>query len=325
MGLPICVFRYNKDTARLAFAIPHNRQDPADMPASPRPRRSVLFMPGANARALEKARGLGADGLVFDLEDAVAPDAKAAARDAVSRALRAGGYGRRELFVRVNALATEWGFADLEAAAALPIDAVLLPKVESADAVRQAEAALVAAGAPAGIAIWCMIETPRGVLRAEAIAAASARVGGLVMGTSDLIADLRARHTSDRAPLLTALGLCLLAARASGLAILDGVHLDLADDAGFLASCRQGRDLGFDGKTLIHPKTIAAANAAFGPSPDEVAWSRRVIATHAEAVAAGRGVVLVDGRLVENLHVASARRVVAQADAIAALEAESAA
>jgi citrate lyase subunit beta / citryl-CoA lyase len=290
------------------------------MPASLRPRRSVLYMPGSNPRALEKARSLAADGFIFDLEDAVAPDAKAAARDAVARALAAGGYGRREVMLRVNAPTTVWGAADLVAAAAMPIDAVLLPKVEDASTVHRAEAALAQAGASGQLAIWCMVETPLGVLHAEQIASASRRVAGLVMGTSDLAKDLRVLPTRDRSPLLTALGLCVLAARAYGLAILDGVHLDLADDAGFLAACRQGRELGFDGKTLIHPKTIAAANATFAPSPEEVAWSRRIIVAHAEAVDAGKGVVLVDGKLIENLHVESARQIVALADAIAALE-----
>lgn len=202
----------------------------------------------------------------------------------------------------------------------MPIDGVLLPKVESADAVRQAEAVLLDAGAPGHLAIWCMIETPRGVLRAEAIASASPRVGGLIMGTSDLTKDLHARHTRERLPLLPAFGHCLLVARAFGLAILDGVHLDLADDEGFAAACRQGRDLGFDGKTLIHPKTIAAANAVFAPAPEEVAAAHRIIAAHAEAVAAGKGIVLVDGRLIENLHVQSAHQTVALAEAIASLD-----
>jgi len=278
-------------------------------------------MPGSNARALEKARGLAADGLIFDLEDAVAPDAKIAARETVAAAVAAGGYGQRERFLRVNALTTAWGHADLAAAAQMSIDAVLLPKVESADAVRQALSVLAANGAPESLAVWCMMETPRGMLHAEAIAGAGPRLGGFVMGTSDLAKDLHAHHTRDRLPMITALGLCLLAARAEGLAILDGVHLDLADDAGFAQSCRQGRELGFDGKTLIHPKTIAAANAAFAPSPEEIAWSRRIIAAHEEAAAAGKGVVLVDGKLIENLHVAEARRQVALADAIAALEA----
>jgi citrate lyase subunit beta/citryl-CoA lyase len=280
-------------------------------------------MPGSNRRALEKARGLAADGLIFDLEDAVAPDAKEAARETVAAALAAGGYGGRELFLRVNGAETRWGEADLAFAARQPVDAVLLPKVESGEAVRRAEAALDAAGAPSGLAIWCMMETPLGMLHAEAIAAASPRVGGLVMGTSDLAKDLRAEHTSDRLPMLTSLGLCLLAARAYGLPILDGVHLDLADEEGFLAACRQGRELGFDGKTLIHPKTIAAANAVFAPSPEEIAWSRRVIEAHRTATAAGQGVVLLDGRLVENLHVENAHRIVALAESIAALEAGS--
>jgi citrate lyase subunit beta/citryl-CoA lyase len=195
---------------------------------------------------------------------------------------------------------------------------VLLPKVESADAVRQAEAVLAGAGAPDALAIWCMMETPLSMLHAEAIAASSPRVAGLVMGTSDLAKDLHAAHTRDRLPMITALGLCLLAARAYGLAILDGVHLDLGDDDGFSAACRQGRELGFDGKTLIHPKTIDIANRTFGPSADEVVHARRVIAAHADAVAAGKGVVLLDGALIENLHVEAARRMVALADLITA-------
>jgi citrate lyase subunit beta/citryl-CoA lyase len=289
------------------------------MAATPRPRRSVLYMPGANTRAMEKARSLPADALILDLEDAVAPEAKAVARANIAAALRAGGYGRRELVVRVNALASPWGFDDLAAVASMKADAVLLPKVESADAVRQAEALLAAAGAPAHLAIWCMMETPLAMLHAEEIAASSPRVACLVMGTSDLAKDLHARHTRDRLPMLTSLGLCLLAARAYRLAILDGVHLDLADDEGFAAACRQGRELGFDGKTLIHPKTIDAANAAFAPTAEEIAWSRRIIAAHAEAEAAGKGIVLVDGKLIENLHVEDARRTVTLADQIAAM------
>jgi len=291
------------------------------MAAAARPRRSALYMPGANARALDKARGLSADVLIFDLEDAVAPDAKAAARAQVAEAVRQGGYGARELLVRINGLATAWGRDDLETVARLAIDGVVLPKVEDAGAVRAAEALLVAVGAPERLALWCMIETPLGALHAEAIAGASPRLAGLVMGTSDLAKDLNAAHTRDRLPLLTALGLALLAARAHGLAILDGVQLDLADDAGFAAACRQGRELGFDGKTLIHPKTIDVANRIFAPAPEEVAWARRIIAAHDEAVAAGKGVVLVDGTLIENLHVDGARRLIALADRIAALEA----
>ncbi len=289
------------------------------MAATARPRRSVLYMPGANARALDKARSLPADALIFDLEDAVAPDAKALARDQAAATVRQGGYGKRELLVRINGLDTAWGMADLAAVAGLALDGVVLPKVESADTVQQAAAALAKAGASDRLALWCMIETPLGALHAEAIAASSPRLAGLVMGTSDLAKDLNAAHTRDRLPLITALGLCLLAARAYGLVILDGVHLDLADDDGFAASCRQGRELGFDGKTLIHPKTIATANTVFAPAADELGWARRIIAAHAEATAAGKGVVLVDGKLIENLHVAGARRLVALAEQIAAL------
>lgn len=283
-----------------------------------RPRRSVLYMPGSNARALEKARTLPADGLILDLEDAVAPAAKAEARALVLAALAAGGFGPRETVLRVNGPATPWGAEDLAAAARSGADAVLLPKVESAAEVRAAERALEAAGAPEPLRLWCMIETPRGVLAAAEIAAATPRLACLVAGTSDLVKDLRARHTPGRAEVLASLSLVLLAARAHGLAALDGVHLDLSDDAGFEASCRQGRDLGFDGKTLVHPRTIDAANRIFAPSPEEVAAARRVIAAHADAERSGSGVVVVDGRLVEALHVEAARRTVALAEAIVA-------
>jgi citrate lyase subunit beta/citryl-CoA lyase len=281
-------------------------------------RRSVLFMPASNARALDKARTLPADALVFDLEDAVGPDAKPQARRMAVAAASAGGYAPREVVIRVNALDTPWGRDDLAAVAGSGADAILLPKVESAAAVHEALGALDAAGAPASLALWCMLETPRGVLGAGTIAAASPRLAALVMGTSDLTKELRARHTPDRLPLVTSLGLCVLAARAHGLAALDGVHLDLDDEAGFLAACRQAAAMGFDGKTLIHPKTIAAANEAFAPSPDEVARARRIIEAHAGALIRGQGVVVVDGRLVESLHVEDARRLVALAAAIAA-------
>jgi citrate lyase subunit beta/citryl-CoA lyase len=268
---------------------------------------------------VEKARALPADGLIFDLEDAVAPMAKEEARSAVMAALAAGGYGGRELVLRVNGLDTPWGHADLATAATMPIDAVLLPKVENADRVRLAATLLDALGAPPERTVWCMLETPLGILDARPIAAASPRLAALVLGTSDLTKDLHAAHTRDRLPLLTALQLALLAARAFGLAALDGVHLDLTDDEGFALACRQGRELGFDGKTLIHPKQIEAANTAFAPSAEEVAWSRRIIAAYAAAARSGKGVVLVDGKLIENLHVDNARRVVAVAEAIAQL------
>ena len=288
--------------------------------AAVRARRSVLYMPGSNARALEKARTLPADGLILDLEDAVAPDEKATGREQIASALRQGGYGGRERVVRINGLETPWGVDDLAMAAKSPAHAILIPKVESAAMVEDVERRLVAASAPASLSIWCMMETPRGMLRAEQIAASSKRVGCLVMGTSDLAKDLHATHTRERLPMLTSLGLCLLAARAFALAILDGVYLDLADDEGFAHSCIQGRELGFDGKTLIHPKTIAKANEIFAPSGEDVAWSRKIIAAHAEASRAGKGVVVVNGKLIETLHVENARRLVALADAIEALE-----
>jgi citrate lyase subunit beta/citryl-CoA lyase len=269
-----------------------------------RPRRSALYMPGANARAMEKARALPCDVVILDLEDAVAPDAKVAARRQVAAAVAAGGFGRREVVIRVNGADTPWGAADLEMAAASACDAVLLPKVEAPPE------------RGPGKPLWCMVETPRGVLRAEAIAAAGG-VECLVMGTSDLTSDLRARHSSDRLAMLASLSLCLLAARAHGRAILDGVHLGLDDEAGFARTCAQGRELGFDGKTLIHPKQIEAANAAFGPGEAEVAHARRVIAAHEQAEREGKGIAVLDGRLVENLHVAEAHRVLALAEAIA--------
>jgi citrate lyase subunit beta/citryl-CoA lyase len=288
------------------------------MPTTVRPRRSVLYIPGSNARAMEKGRSLPADALILDLEDAVAPDAKAQGRAEIAKALAdKPAYGRRELAVRTNGLDTPWGHEDLAAMAAAGADAILLPKVESADMVRRACAVLDAAGGPPELPIWCMMETPRGILQAPEIAD-HPRVQCLVMGTSDLTKDLHALHTGMRLPMLPSLGLCLLAARAAGIAIVDGVYLDLNDGEGFAASCQQGRELGFDGRTLIHPKQIEAANEAFGPSADAVGYARKIIAAFEEARAAGKGVVVVDGRLVENLHVAEAQRLVALADAIAA-------
>ena len=289
------------------------------MNVAARPRRSVLYMPGSNARALDKGRSLAADALILDLEDAVAPDAKALARDQIVEAVGQGGYGLRELAIRTNGLDSPWGHDDLKAAAASGAHAVLLPKVESAAMVHEAEELLVKAGAPEDLAIWCMMETPKGMLHAEEIAAASDRITVLVLGTSDLAKDLHAAHTRERLPMLTSLGLCLLAARAYGRAIVDGVHLDLNDDEGFVHSCEQGKELGFDGKTLIHPKTIDAANRVFAPSEDEVAFSKKIIAAHEEAAKEGKGVVVVDGKLIENLHVENAQRLVALSEAIAAM------
>ena len=278
-------------------------------------------MPGANARALEKAENLPADVLILDLEDAVAPDAKDMARDQVCAAVSSRRYGGREVVVRINGLDTGWGHADLPAVARCGADAILLPKVESAGQVQHVEALMADCGASDDMAVMCMIETPMGVLHAGEIAGSSPRLGCLVMGTSDLAKDLQARHVPGRQPLLPSLGLALLAARAHRLAILDGVSLDLADDAAHEVACRQGRDMGFDGKTLIHPKQIAAANRAFAPDADEIEWSRRIIAAHADAEERGAGVVLVDGRLIEALHVEEAHRLVALAAAIDALAA----
>lgn len=284
------------------------------------PRRSALYMPGANARALEKGRSLPADILILDLEDSVAPETKAEARNGIAAALAEGGYGHREIAVRVNGLDTPWGEDDLKAVAGMACHAALLPKVETAAMVTDALKVLDAAGAPESLAIWCMMETPLGILNAREIAFASPRVDCLLMGTSDLAKDLKCRHTPDRLPFLYALQRCILAARAAGVGILDGVHLDLSDDDGFRASCEQGRDLGMDGKTLIHPKTITAANEVFAPTADEIAWARKIIDAHGAAAAEGKGLVVVDGKLIENLHVAEARSLVAMADAIAERE-----
>lgn len=292
--------------------------------ATARPRRSMLYMPGSNTRALEKARGLPADALILDLEDAVAPDAKTEARQNIVSALAEGGYGQRELVVRVNGLDSPWGQDDIAAIAPTAAHAILIPKVESAEMVREVERLMVGAGAPETMGIMCMMETPLGILRAEEIAGASPRLSCLVMGTSDLVKDLNAKHTPERSPVLTSLSLCVLAARAHGLAVIDGVHLDLNDAEGFEAQCRQGRELGMDGKTLIHPKTVAAANAAFGPSESDVAQAKRIIEAHAEATRAGKGVVVLDGQLIENLHVEDAQRTVALAASIADLEAQAA-
>lgn len=281
-----------------------------------KPRRSVLYMPGSNARALEKGRDLAADGLILDLEDSVAPDAKDVGRSQIVDALNAGGFGNKEITVRVNPVDTDWGAADVAALATAPCDALVLPKVDSAAMVLELSEKMDAAGAPADMGIWCMIETPLGVLDAHDIASAHPRVGCLVMGLNDLAKDLRCRHTVDRLPFIFSLSKCVLAARAAGISILDGAYMDLNDEDGFRASCEQGRDLGMDGKTLIHPKTIDAANEAFAPTSSELAWAEKIIAAHADAIEAGKGVVVVDGKLIENLHVAEAERLMALSDAI---------
>lgn len=282
--------------------------------------RSVLYVPGSNERALEKCRSLPTDGVIFDLEDAVAPSAKVQARENIIKTLKKGGFGNRQLAIRVNPLGSTWGYDDLIAAATSGTTAVLLPKVEGGDTVRQAEAVLREAGAPDDLEIWCMMETPRGMLNAQEIACASPRIRAIVIGTSDLAKDLGAAHTKERLPFMTSLGLCLLAARAADVAIIDGVHLNLNDDEGLAYSCQQGLELGFDGKTLIHPKTIEVANKTFSPTVEDVASAKRIIEAHAQAQARGEGVVVVDGKLVENLHVEGARRILLLSNAIADLE-----
>jgi citrate lyase subunit beta/citryl-CoA lyase len=282
------------------------------------PRRSVLYMPGANERALEKAKGLDADALILDLEDAVAPDAKAEARDRVCAAAASGDYGSKEVAIRVNGLTTQWHADDIAAAAKAAPAAVVVPKVDSVADVHAIERGLEAGGAPDSTKIWAMVETPVAMLHAEAIASASDRLTVLVMGTNDLAKELHAEHVPGRQPLLTGLGLCLLAARATGKVILDGVYNDIKDEAGFEAECLQGRQMGFDGKTLIHPSQLEPANRIWAPTPEAIEDAAALIATFEEAIAAGKGVVTHNGRMIENLHVDNARRILAVADAITA-------
>jgi (3S)-malyl-CoA thioesterase len=271
-----------------------------------RPFRSALYIPAANARAMEKALSLDVDAIIFDLEDAVAASEKDAARAALAQALRAD-YGGRYRLVRVNGADTPWGADDLAAVRGMDCDAILLPKVGSAAAV----AGLAAPGRP----VWAMMETPAGILNAAAIAAAPG-IAGLVLGTNDLAKDLGSRARPDRLPLMTALQTCILAARAHGLVCLDGVYNAFRDEAGLDAECAQGRDLGFDGKTLIHPAQVPVANAAFAPTEAELDLARRQIAAWAEAQAQGKGVAVVDGRIVENLHIVTARALLAKSEAI---------
>ena len=285
-----------------------------------RPRRSVLYMPGANERALEKAKGIPADALILDLEDAVSPDAKPEARDRVCAAVSAGGYGLREVVIRVNGLDTPWGADDLAAAAQAGPAAVLVPKIDGPDDIAEVERRLEAAGAPAATRIWAMLETPAGIFAAREIATASERLVVLVMGTNDIAKELHAEHVPGRQPLQLALSTCLLAARLAGKVILDGVYNDIKDAEGFEAECVQGRSMGFDGKTLIHPSQVEPCNRVFAPDADEVAAAREVIAAFEAAEAEGRGVVAVNGRMIENLHVENARRALALDEAITALQ-----
>ena len=280
-----------------------------------RPRRSVLYMPASNRRALEKATTIPCDGLILDLEDAVAPDDKPAARDAACSAAAGDAYGAREVAIRVNGTDTEWHRDDLAAACAAGPDAVVVPKVSSADAVLHLVEAMAGFDAPDHTALWAMVETPAAMLHAEEIASASERLTVLVMGTNDLAKELYAAHVPGRHPLLPGLGLALLAARATGTAILDGVFNDVSDLDGFLAECRQGREMGFDGKTLIHPTQVEGANAAYAPSEQEVEDARGVVQAWEDG--RGSGVVTYRGRMVEGLHVESARRTLAIAESIA--------
>ena len=279
-----------------------------DSPA--RPFRSVLYIPGSNARALEKAQNLATDAIIFDLEDAVAPEAKAEARALVVETLRNADYGARARIVRINGFDTDWGRADAAAFAGTSADAVLIPKASCAQDVQAVAEALP------GVPLWAMMETPLAMLNAGAIAAHPA-LAGMVMGTNDLAKDLGSRQRADRLPMQAGLGLCLLAARAHDRVIVDGVFNAFKDDDGLRAECEQGRDLGFDGKTLIHPAQLAIANEVFAPQPGELDLAGRQIAAFAEAEAAGRGVAVLDGKIVENLHVASARQLLAKAKAIA--------
>ena len=278
-----------------------------------RPYRSVLYIPGSKERALEKARTLPVDAIIFDLEDAVAVDEKVHARTTLKAALDEDGYGSRVKIVRINGLDTEWGADDARAVAEMNADAILLPKVGS-----PADVDALAALIPDDLPIWAMMETPRGMLNAAAIAA-HPRMAGFVMGTNDLAKELQTRFRADRLPMISSLSICLLAARAEGLVIVDGVYNAFKDDEGLKVECDQGRDMGFDGKTLIHPAQVAVCNEAFAPSAAEIDLAKRQIAEFEEVEAAGGGVAVVDGKIVENLHVATARQILAKSEAIANL------
>jgi citrate lyase subunit beta/citryl-CoA lyase len=284
-------------------------------------------MPGSNARALEKARGLPADGIIIDLEDAVAPDAKASAREQTVSAVKVGRYGRREVVIRVNGLGTPWGEADLRAAATSGADAVLLPKVQSADDLQRARSVLAGYGARPGVALWAMMETPLAILKAAEIAAAGPAdpfpLTVLVMGTNDLAKETRASLDGGRVGMLSWLSTCIAAARAYGIEVLDGVYNSIGDEAGFRAECEQGRLLGMDGKTLVHPSQIAPCNAVFSPAAEEIAWAKKIIDAFALPENAGKGVIMVEGRMAEIMHADMARRTVGIAEAIDARQASS--
>jgi citrate lyase subunit beta/citryl-CoA lyase len=283
-----------------------------------RPRRSVLYMPSSNERALDKAKSIPCDALIFDLEDAVAPDAKEQARTNAVAAARSGEYGNREITIRCNGLATPWGADDLAAAATSGAASVVIPKVGSVAYLDEISARLDAAGAPAEMTIWAMVETPTAIMDVRSIAA-HPRVNVLVMGNNDLAKELRTGVLPERSPLLPALAWALLGAREAGKVILDGVYNDVRDPDGFLVEAEQGKAMGFDGKTLVHPSQVEPANTVWAPGEDEIDFSRRVIAAFEAVEGEGRGVITVDGRMVENLHVENAKRILAVAEAIAAL------
>ncbi len=287
-------------------------------PHAPRPRRSALYLPASNPRAIAKARDLACDVVILDLEDAVLPEAKEAARAAAVAAAREGGFGGREVVIRVNALSTPWGEGDLAAAAAAEPDAVLLPKVDGPAEIAEADARLAAA--PPATRLWAMIETPAAVLGLAALAGAArgSRLAGLVLGLNDLAKETGARQTAERAPFWMAMSLTVAAARARGLVALDGVHNDIEDLAALEVACRQAADFGFDGKTLIHPSHLDICNRAFAPPAEEVAWARAVIAAFDDPANAGKGALRVDGRLAERLHLGMARRTLVLAAATAA-------
>jgi citrate lyase subunit beta / citryl-CoA lyase len=286
-----------------------------------RPRRSVLYMPGSNARALEKARTLPVDGVILDLEDSVAPDAKEAARHRVTDAVKAGGFGHREVLIRINGLDTEWGAADLTAAAAAAPDAILVPKVSTSGQLELIGQRLFDTHTDLRTRVWVMIETPLAVLNAAAIAAGAkdseTRLSGFVMGTNDLAKETRARIVPGRAPMVPWLATCIAAARIYGIDILDGVYNDIGNAQGFADECGEARDLGFDGKTLIHPSQIDACNAAFSPTAEQVAEARKIIAAFDAPENRDKGVVALDGRMVERMHADMARRTLAIAQVIA--------
>jgi citrate lyase subunit beta/citryl-CoA lyase len=282
-----------------------------------RPRRSVLYMPGSNARALEKAATLPADALILDLEDAVAPESKDIARAQVCAAVKDRRFGKREVIIRVNALETPWGHDDLDEAVKAGPDAILVPKVNDLLDVEHAEQHMAAA--PSSCALWLMIETPQAIFHANEIAGGGARLTCLVMGTNDLVKELRAQHTPGREALIASLNMAVLAARAHGLTVIDGVFNEIADTAAFEAVCRQGRAMGFDGKTLIHPSQIEGANRIFAPDPGEIARARAILAAFEKPENKGKGAIALDGRMVELLHAEIAKQTVALADAIEAL------